>query len=88
MLSLTDALNISIFVIFVGVSVVPFYIAGKLGRTSLGLVSLVLGLFAVTHGVFHLLLGLNVEELAFVVFGPLSTALLLVFAIFLYRRAS
>ncbi len=79
-------LNVSIFVIFLGISVVPFYASKKLGATTLGLVSLTLGLFAILHGTTHLLLGLGDTELAFTTFGPVSTALLLVFAVYMYRR--
>jgi hypothetical protein len=87
-LSLTDILNISIFVIFLGISVIPFYIAGKLGKTTLGLVSLVLGLFAVTHGFYHLFFAVNMADLSLVLFGPLSSGLLLVFALYMYKRGN
>jgi hypothetical protein len=87
-LSLTDMLNISIFVIFLGISIIPFYVAGKLGKTTLGLVSLVLGLFAVTHGVYHLLFAINMVELSLVLFGPLSSGLLLAFALYMYKRGN
>jgi hypothetical protein len=87
-LSSTDALNISIFVIFLGASIIPFYAARRLGKTTLGLVSLVLALFAVTHGVYHLLFVIGMFDLSIVVFGPMSAALLLVFAVYLFRTGN
>lgn len=87
-MDLTDTLNVSIFVIFLGISAVPFYVSKKLGATALGLVSLALGAFAILHGTTHLLLGLGDSELALTVFGPISTGLLLVFAVYMYQRGS
>jgi hypothetical protein len=87
-MSLTEMLNIAIFLVFMGVSVIPFYVTAKLGATTLGLASFVLGVFAVTHGFYHLLFAAGMYDLSLGFFGPVSAAFLLVFAAFLYRRGN
>jgi hypothetical protein len=88
LLTIFDWLNVSIFFIFLAVSVVPFYAAKKLGKTSLGLVSLALGVFAILHGSFHALitLGPMATYYGLVIVGPASAVCLMIFATYFFVR--
>jgi hypothetical protein len=68
--------GIVLFAIMVAAGTVPLIMAVKVKVRSLRILSLLLGLFAVVHGFYHLAFGLQQQFLADVVFEPVSLTLL------------
>jgi hypothetical protein len=68
--------GIVLFAIMVGAGIVPLIMAVRVKVRSLRILSLVLGLFAVVHGFYHLASGFNQELLADAIFEPASLMLL------------
>lgn len=68
--------GILLFAIMVGAGTVPLIMAVKVKVRSLRILSLLLGLFAVVHGFYHLAFGFQQPFLADVVFEPISLLLL------------
>jgi len=68
--------GIVLFTIMAAAGVVPLIMAVKTKVRSLRILSLLLGLFAVVHGFYHLASGYQQEILADAVFEPLSLVLL------------
>ena len=69
--------GIVLFTIMAGAGIVPLIIASRVKVRSLRILSLLLGLFAVIHGFYHLASGFQQEFLADVVFEPISLVLLI-----------
>ena len=69
--------GIVLFTIMVAAGVIPLIMAFKVKVHSLRILSLLLGLFPVVHGFYHLAFGFQQELLADVVFEPLSLLLLI-----------
>jgi hypothetical protein len=68
--------GIVLFAIMVGAGIVPLIMALRVKVRSLRILSLLLGLFAVVHGFYHLAYGFQQEFLADAVFEPISLVLL------------
>ena len=68
--------GIVLFVIMLGAGIVPLIMAFRVKVRSLRILSLLLGLFAVVHGFYHLASGFQQEFLAEGVFEPISLVLL------------
>jgi hypothetical protein len=68
--------GIVLFAIMVAAGTVPLIMAVKVKVRSLRILSLLLGLFAVVHGFYHLAFGLQQGFLADAVFEPISLVLL------------
>ena len=68
--------GIVLFLIMVGAGIVPLIMAVKAKVRSLRILSLLLGLFAVVHGFYHLASGYQQDFLADAVFEPISLILL------------
>lgn len=68
--------GIVLFAIMVGAGIVPLIMAARIKVRSLRVLSLLLGLFAVVHGFYHLASGFQQDFLADVVFEPISLLLL------------
>jgi hypothetical protein len=68
--------GIVLFAIMVGAGIVPLIMAFRAKVRSLRILSLLLGLFAVVHGFYHLAFGFQQQLLADVVFEPISLILL------------
>lgn len=68
--------GILLFAIMVSAGIVPLIMAVKVRVRSLRILSLLLGLFAVVHGFYHLASGFQQDFLADVVFEPISLILL------------
>jgi hypothetical protein len=68
--------GIVLFTIMVGAGIVPLVMAFRVKIRSLRILSLLLGLFAVVHGFYHLASGFQQEFLAEAVFEPISLVLL------------
>ncbi len=67
--------------------IIPLFIAGRVKVSSLRILSLLLGLFAITHGLYHLAAIQRLGFLADVVFEPVSVTLLFVFGLYYSRKA-
>jgi len=68
--------GVVLFAIMVAAGVVPLIMAFKAKVRSLRILSLLLGLFAVVHGFYHLASGFQQDFLADAVFEPISLTLL------------
>ena len=68
--------GIVLFAIMVGAGIVPLIMAFRAKVRSLKILSLLLGLFAVVHGFYHLASGFQQQFLADVIFEPISLILL------------
>jgi len=69
--------GIVLFIIMVAACVIPLIMALRVKTHSLRILSLLLGLFAVVHGFYHLAFGFQQELLADAVFEPVSLLLLI-----------
>jgi len=69
--------GIVLFTIMVAAGVVPLVMALKVKIRSLRILSLLLGLFAVVHGFYHLAFGFQQQLLADAVLEPISLILLI-----------
>jgi len=77
--------GIALFTIMVAAGVVPLIMALKVKVHSLRILSLLLGLFAVVHGFYHLAFGFQQELLADAVFEPISLVLLIGLGVYYSR---
>jgi hypothetical protein len=68
--------GIVLFSIMVAAGIVPLIMAFRVKVHSLRILSLLLGLFAIVHGFYHLASGFQQEFLADIVFEPISLLLL------------
>jgi len=69
--------GIVIFTIMVAAGIIPLIMALNVKTHRLRILSLLLGLFAVVHGFYHLAFGFQQELLADAVFEPVSLLLLI-----------
>jgi hypothetical protein len=69
--------GIVLFTIMVAAGIIPLIMALKVKVHSLRILSLLLGLFAVIHGFYHLAFGFQQELLADAVLEPVSLLLLI-----------
>jgi hypothetical protein len=79
--------GIVLFVIMVAAGIVPLIMAFKVKVHSLRILSLLLGLFAIVHGFYHLAFGFQQELLADGVFEPASLILLVVLGLYYSKVA-
>ena len=68
--------GIVLFAIMVAAGIIPLTLAFRVKVRSLRILSLLLGLFAIIHGFYHLTSGYEQEFLADAVFEPISLLLL------------
>jgi len=68
--------GIVLFAIMVAAGMIPLIMAFRVKVRSLRILSLLLGLFAVVHGFYHLASGFQQDFLADAVFEPISLMLL------------
>ena len=69
--------GIALFAIMVAAGIIPLVMAVRVKVHSLRILSLLLGLFAVVHGFYHLAFGFQQGLLADAVFEPVSLFLLI-----------
>jgi hypothetical protein len=69
--------GIVLFTIMVAAGIIPLIMAFRVKAHSLRILSLLLGLFAVVHGFYHLAFGFQQDLLADAVFEPASLLLLI-----------
>jgi len=81
------ALDLLNFLFMMGAAVGPLYIAFRVRERSqrLFVLAILLGVFTLIHGCYHLLQFLGANFLAEVVFYPLSALLLLFFGIYYWK---
>ena len=85
-MTLEFTLNFLAFAALVAVEVVPLFIATRVRISSLRALSLLLGLFAVFHGAYHLAEAFQVDLLADLVLEPLSVVFLLTFGVYYSKK--
>lgn len=61
-------------------------IAVRVQQRNLRLLSTLLGLFALTHGIYHSTFLIGLAELGEILIGPLSAFMLAVFAVYYLKR--
>jgi hypothetical protein len=81
-----STLGILTFAAFIAVAVVPLYISFRVKPRSLRIISALLGIFAVTHGLYHLADAVSQGFLADVVFEPISVVFLLAFGLYYSKK--
>jgi hypothetical protein len=69
--------GIALFAIMVGAGIIPLITAFRVKTQSLRILFLLLGLFAVVHGFYHLAFGYGQDIIADGVFEPVSLILLI-----------
>lgn len=79
--------GIVLFAIMVAAGIVPLIMAARVKVRSLRILSLLLGLFAVVHGFYHLASGFQQPFLADVIFEPISLLLLVGLGVYYSRVA-
>jgi uncharacterized membrane protein HdeD (DUF308 family) len=85
-MDLVPTLNLLAFAALFTVGIVPFYMSFKVKVKSLRILSLLLGLFASIHGLYHLAFDFNQPFLATVVLDPVSAIFLLAFGLYYSKR--
>ena len=85
---LVETLNQVIFIVFLAGAVVPLYLTKKFGRSAYGVLSLMLAVFLLLHGFYHLSESLQFDFFADVIFEPTSVLFLLAFALYYYRKSA
>ena len=83
-----DILNILTWAAFFGVGVVPLIIAIQVKNAALRIMSLLLGLFALTHGLYHLSLAYGFIAVAQLVLEPVSVVFLIAFGVYYSKKAA
>lgn len=79
--------GIVLFTIMVAAGIVPLIIAIRAKVRSIRILSLLLGLFAVVHGFYHLASGFQQQFLADVIFEPISLVLLVSLGVYYSKVA-
>jgi hypothetical protein len=85
-LDLVTILNIMAFAALFLVGIVPLYIAVTVKVRSLRILSSLLGIFAITHGLYHLFGALSQSFLAEVIFEPISIVFLVSFGLYYSKK--
>lgn len=75
-----------IFAALAAAGVVPLLIFFKVKIWSIRVLSLLLGLFAVIHGLYHLSLGWGYEFIGEIIFEPVSVSILVVFGVYYSKK--
>ncbi len=79
-------LNVLAFAALFLVGIIPILIAIRVRIPSLKIMSLLLGLFAMTHGLYHLTQAYGIELLSDVILEPVSVGFLVAFGIYYSRK--
>ena len=83
-----DTVNQLIFVVFLGASLVPFYLTSRFGRTPYGMLSALLGLFLIFHWLYHLSESFGIDFFSDIILEPISATFVFGFAVYLYRKSA
>ena len=71
-----------------GVGIVPLIISIRVKIFSLRVLSLLLGLFAIFHGLYHLTEAYGLDFFSDVILEPVSVAFLLAFGLYYSKKAA
>ena len=85
-MTLFDLLNSLAFVSLAAAAIVPLVMAFKAKVSSIRALSLLLGVFALSHGLYHLSFVYGQDFLGEVVLEPLSVAFLLGFGLYYSKK--
>ncbi len=80
-------LNFLAWAALFGVGIVPLLIFIRVKILSLRILSLLLGLFAITHGLYHLTEAYGLGFFSDVILEPVSVVFLLAFGLYYSRKA-
>ena len=80
-------LNILAWIALFGVGIVPLIISFRVKVRSLRILSLLLGLFAIIHGFYHLGEAYSMDFFSDVILEPLSIVFLLAFGVYYSKKA-
>ena len=81
-------LNTLTWAAFFGVAVVPIIIAIRVRSVPLRKLSLLLGIFAIAHGLYHLALAYGTYYIANTILEPVSVTFLLAFGLYYAKKAA
>ncbi len=84
--TLESTLNILAFATLIGVGIAPLLVAARIRIYPLGALSLLLGLFAITHGMYHLAEAYELTTFSDIVFEPLSIVFLIAFGAYYSKK--
>ena len=87
MVDVSWLLNFLAWVALFGVGIVPLIISFRVKVRSLRIISLLLGLFAITHGLYHLSEAYSMDFFSDVILEPISVLFLLAFGIYYSKKA-
>jgi hypothetical protein len=87
MIDINWLLNILAWIALFGVGIVPLIISFRVKVRSLRILSLLLGLFAIIHGSYHLSEAYSMDFFSDVILEPISVAFLLAFGIYYSKKA-
>jgi hypothetical protein len=79
-------LNILAWIALFGVGIVPLLIAIRVKTPALRILSMLLGLFAITHGLYHLAEAYSFDFIAYVILEPVSVVFLLAFGLYYSKK--
>ena len=80
-------LNFLAWVALFGAGIVPLVISIRVKNTSLRILSLFLGLFAITHGLYHLSDAYGMSFVADAILEPISVVFLVGFGLYYSKKA-
>ncbi len=86
-IDVTWLLNILAWAALFGVGIVPLIISFRVKVRSLRILSLLLGLFAITHGLYHLSEAYGIDLLSDGILEPISVTFLLAFGFYYSKKA-
>jgi hypothetical protein len=79
-------LGLLTFAAFLAVGTVPIYMSFRVKTSTLRMLSILLGAFAITHGFYHLADSFSQGFLADAVFEPISVAFLLSLGLYYSKK--
>ncbi len=85
-MTLEATLNLLAWLALFGVGIVPLFIALRVKLLSLRILSLLLGAFALTHGLYHLSEAYSLDFLSDVVLEPVSVVFLVSFGLYYSKK--
>jgi hypothetical protein len=85
-LDLYVLIGILIFISLAAAGLVPLLMFLKVRIRTIRILSLLLGLFAVIHGLYHLSVGLGNDFFGDIVFEPVSVSILVAFGLYYSKK--
>ncbi len=85
-MTLEWTLNVLAFVALLGVGIAPLLLAARIRIYTLGALSLLLGLFAITHAMYHFVEAYEIPAIGDMVFEPLSVVFLITFGVYYSKK--